>query len=398
MLENQDITEHMLRCAGIELVEPSNMGTKNPNFYAINWPDGSLRWLFNVTGCTPGFLAFYSASNLRAKLGAVFMRCIAALGLMGRFSSKFSAFRLVDNGVIAKSLIECNCNNWSLFAGTPGIDRKLVVALYQNKTVKYYIKIPISDSSLKLVIQEHKALYSFLKFDFKKIITPHSQLFDGFLILSNVSDSKTITVSKLNNYHFIALNEVYLKTKKKVLLTDYISQNSFVSDCENILTLQPIESQFNKETLNRIINNVKRLIKCFEAKYHLVIEVSLAHRDLTPWNSFIRKDKLVLLDFELMEFDVSMGFDLFHFVSQTNIMFGRNITVDSYLQECIEKFKVSFKNSNEELVLIYVVLYNIKQMLDYLPKYLNQNDPHPQVFDQIIWWDTFFSYDYLHNA
>ncbi len=392
--KSTDINENILHHAGIKLVDGSGSKSNRPYCYAIDWPDGSLRWLFKVDGFVPGFLAFYPAGTIRAKLGAIFMRLVSGIGLMGKFASKFCDFELLDDGALAKALIACDCDDWSLFAGTPGSDRKLVAALYKNKKVMYYIKISISDSSLKLIHQEHKAIELFSGFNCINTIIPSSKLINNFLVLSNVNDNATSSTIQLSNCHFLALNEIYLKTRSEVLLCDYISSNLFRIKCEHILLQVPADHKINQKDIKAIIHNVKNYINKVDSNGYTEIELSFAHRDFTPWNSFIRKGKLVLLDFELMELDVAQGFDLIHYITQSNIMFDKTVVMKEYYTDCVKGFKSTFGNISEDIILNYIYLYNLKQLLDYLPKYLEQQNVHSQVFDQLLWWDRFFSYDF----
>jgi hypothetical protein len=392
--KSTDINENILHHAGIKLVDRSGSKPNRPYFYAIDWPDGSLRWLFKADGFVPGFLAFYPAGNLRAKLGAIFMRLVSGIGFMGRFASKFCDFELLDDGTLAKALIACDCDDWSLFAGTPGSDRKLVAALYKNKKVMYYIKISISDSSLKLIHQEHKAIELFSGFNCVNTIIPNSKLINNFLVLSNVNDNAASSTTKLSNCHFLALNEIYLKTRSEILLCDYIRSNFFRMKCEEILLQVPEDHVINQKDIKKIIHNVKNYINKVDSHDNTKIELSFAHRDFTPWNSFIRKGKLVLLDFELMELDVALGFDLIHYITQSNIMFDKTVAMNEYYTDCIKGFKSIFGNISEDKILNYIYLYNLKQLSDYLPKYLEQRNVHSQVFDQLLWWDKFFSYDF----
>ena len=86
MINVHKLNEDIFDRAGI--VKSTKPSKRNKQYYAIYWPDGSIRWIFNVSGITPGFLAFYPTITVRARLGAAIMRLVGLFGLMGFFAEK----------------------------------------------------------------------------------------------------------------------------------------------------------------------------------------------------------------------------------------------------------------------------------------------------------------------
>jgi hypothetical protein len=384
-----EVNEEILNSIGIDFIDENYQEKYDSTYYAMYWPDGTIRWVFTVAGITPGFLAFYSAGNVRAKLGVCFMRMIAATGLMKYFAKKMPRFRVLEQGVLATSLKQANCNGWSLFAGTPGIDRKAVLALSDNGKIKNYVKVPISDTSRNLVLDEFKAIKLFYNLQLKSVSIPSAKLLEGSLILSNVNVENSRVSSKLGCIHLNGLKEIFQSSKEEITVNSYLERHSLIERFKFLIGKEALDKRIDDEKIKLITNNALRELHKLTANFgSKSIHISLAHRDFTPWNSLITKNSLIIFDLELVKQGLSFGFDIFHFTFQTSIMQGKGSGVNVYDEDLINALKELSQNITYEEFEIYKKLYFLYHISEYLLKYLEQPIVHEQVITQIDFWST----------
>ncbi|MBA6328370.1 hypothetical protein H4J46_10525 [Colwellia sp. MB02u-6] len=390
MQKVKDINKDLLQYAGIELENSSHNIVHDNEFYAIHWPDGSLRWLFKVDGFTPGFLAFYPAGTIRAKIRAFFMRLVGAFGFMGFFAKKIEGVSLLEDGVLAKSLKEYSCETWALFAGTPGADRKLVLAIKKGNIISKYIKVPISVQSQALVNCEFQNIEKFRKLKLKTVILPTASFFDHSVVISNVNKNDTSISQLLNNIHIKGLSEVYKKSRSKLTLKSYIEHHLILKNFKSIEIEKPVDPRINVDKVKLIAKNAIRRINELVLTYgNRNIYVSFAHRDFTPWNSLISKDSLIMFDLELAKPNLSYGFDLFHFSYQTELMQNRLLetkntkNTKNHLIKMLKDISTDFREDDFKM---YSDLYFLYHISEYLLKYIRQPVVHKEVFNQIDSW------------
>ena len=374
----------ILAKSGLYIVERSKRAER---LFVISWPDRSIRWMFKSQGTRLGFLAFYPASTLRARVGVLVMQLISLCGLI-RFMANVHHLDLESDGVISKALKKFDCDAWSLFGGTPGDDRKVVVALYRGRKVVKYLKIPISTKSIQLVEKEYKNVKALGDLNLKRVIVPNVEQLGEVVVIENVNGGSTITTSDIMTEHLTGLAEVFSKTEKKMSLSSYIEQRCFAETARKIRESASLGSRLDSESLVKISNTVIQYLDILDK--HLgdtILLTSASHKDFTPWNSFVREGKLVLIDFELAELSgVAFGHDLIHYFVQQKIMTKQDISRVE-LVKLLEQFSVmlSFSLSRSQLEL-YANLYFISQMSRYIPLYQNSNQVHEQAHWQVEVW------------
>jgi hypothetical protein len=392
MQKIENINKDLLQYAGIELVEPSDNKGQKLDCYAIYWPDGSLRWLFTVDGFTPGFLAFYSPINFRAKLSTLVMRFIGGLGLMGRFSTKVCDVGLLEEGPIYQALLQCGCDGWALFGGTTGADRKIVVALSQGSVIKNYIKIPISKSSEELVAKEKHNLWFIKSLKLDTVVSPSFSSLGESILLENVNSKGTISTSLLTDDHIRGLRDIYLKTSKLVQVVSYMEAQDFSRKFSDLLSNIPQYCVLDVTSIREISEIALNYVTSQDEDISLT--VAFSHCDFTPWNTFIKDNFLIVIDFELAEDEVSSCFDLIHFIMQNDIMC--NYQTSKGCREKIYYWLDVFFNREmtEKDKRRLVNLYLLKQVSRYLPLYIQMKEPHKQVLHQLQYWLREFNQEF----
>ncbi len=296
------IMDKILKPVGLNLSAQNNEHRK---IYFINNPDGSPRWIWNAENPNPDFLRFYSVSNTRARLFVLFTKLIFVLKLHHRFFGRNCAYVTNQKSHLLHGFTN---GNFALFTGTAGPNRKLV--LYSHHQ---FIKIALNEITANLIANERKMLQSIGGGRYFE--TPvYTELGDGILRLSDLGKN----ASRSNKFFITqakALSEMYnIRSRQLLKLKDskcYQTALSQIQDLDNIQHLK-IPSY--------IIEKLKKLAVNIQ---DTEILLTVAHRDFTPWNCFISKDKLHLYDFELAEDYFPFGFDAFHFVMQQGILVDR---------------------------------------------------------------------------
>ncbi|MEH6457489.1 MAG: hypothetical protein V7749_14260 [Cocleimonas sp.] len=361
----------------------------NNIYYARYWPDGTLRWLFNINKGTPGFFAFYPVGDLRTKCIVLGIRLLVLCGGIWLFAKKCDDISVVDNSLLDKLLNEFECDCWSLFGGTPGVDRKAVLALYSNGQVNMFVKVPISATSDILIENESKNLEQMAGINLEKYIIPDSKYINRCLILSNLNDKGVKSTSKLDEVHYNALNELYEKTLKVTTLTEYLKLLSLDSLFESIGDISLAHSCIDAYKVQSIVTSAISYIRYLKREFGThQVTLTYAHMDFTPWNSFVLGDELRVIDFEFFEKEISIGYDLIHFIVQYDIMCDKASLINSRVE--VKKSLEALKDKSKALAFddidILINLYYLKHVSRYLPIYLNSSNPHYQAINQLEHW------------
>lgn len=364
--------------------------------YYINNPDETIRWIYPKRTSFPSFLNFYSTSNFKSKLIAFFIKSLFRLKLGKLVKSGEIDFTIIENGILDKLLNKYDCTGYSIFTGTIGVNRKVILELNRNGKSIVFVKIAVSDSAKLLISNEVDNLSFLRKQDFEFINTPTLLGFDkefGILELSNIKSKNSIQVNEFTLLHAQCLEELYLKTNTEIKGT----KNSFFDEINsNISSSLMLLRKNDFKVGDYDMSNMFKNLELLNSKINLNDDVwtSLAHRDFTPWNMYVNEEKLNVFDWELAEFETPLFYDYFHFIFQSSILIERkdykqiidSIQKTSELPEVkriVSKYNIDL-NKYYSYYLVYVCSY-------YLNKYLNQENLHVQVYWLLDVWNSALS-------
>jgi hypothetical protein len=290
-------------------------------------------------------------------------------------------------------LKELNCTNYSIFTGTAGENRKIVIEANNNGETEYFIKIPTTQSSIELVQREKDNLVYLEQFYFNTFDIPKVAFSDGGIIaISNIKPSHVIKSYDFSDIHFKVLVELYCMTFKKMKL---ITVNPIKKAVDHTQYLSMTKLDLNNKLHIKVDNlktNLLKLKNIILQDQIKEIAVSFSHCDFTPWNMYITKDKLFVYDWELASHDTPLLFDFFHYIFQQGILV-KHLNYLKIKQEIKEYFA---NETLKEIVITYNIdinkyygFYLLINTSYYLLKYVNQKDLHIQAHWLIdVWHDA----------
>ena len=137
-----------------EAVVPENFESQSLNY--IHQPQGGMRWLYQRKNLN-NVLAFYNGSGRRGKFFSKAIQWISKLGL-GKLVANGNLKIYGKNSLKLNRIVSEYAENYSIFMGTPGLQRSILVALIKEGSVNNFIKIPTNEASTKLIENEKVAL------------------------------------------------------------------------------------------------------------------------------------------------------------------------------------------------------------------------------------------------
>ncbi|MFK7947230.1 MAG: hypothetical protein AB8G11_06565 [Saprospiraceae bacterium] len=298
----------------------------------FNNPNDTMRWIYPKSLKYPSFLTLYNASGMKSKLIRLAFANAFRFGLKSKLSS--GSFQLVTNGENAVEILvkEAKGENYSIFTGTVGENRKAIIEINQNRKTTNFIKVPLGEKSAKLVAQEKNQLKKFNQLNFQKSVIPivTSSKNPKVAIISNVQPSESFsTLNDLTAVHLNVLKEWYDKTntlKSIDELPEYQQIQNNLQVLEN--DLKPV-NDLKIETVTALYKGLKTFQSTidhrdFGTSESQKITVGLAHYDFTPWNMYVTKSRLHIYDWELSQTDLPLLYDAFHFIFQSSILIKRS--------------------------------------------------------------------------
>ena len=331
----------------------------------INQPKGFMRWLYQGDNLK-SVLSFYNASGRRAKLIAGLIRLCSQLGL----------HKLVTTGSIkiySKKTLKLDssvanlCTDYSIFMGTPGVQRSILVALIVKNKVTQFLKIPTNKASTQLIENEKEAILSL-----NSISTPLLKVPDFFstknsdeLLMENLQKNNSIRTDEFKTIHAEFIADNFTKNIKKTTLTNC----EFWFKTKTSLELSRFSANPQLSKLGQL---GRKVIKLIDERINVCTH--WAHGDFTPWNMVITDNKIALYDWELFQGQAPALFDLFHFHYQKGILMHHS-SLDTIQMQLDSTFQIT---ALQHLILekeVDIQLYNRLYLLSTISYFI-------QVFDR----------------
>jgi len=363
-----------------------NQRDKNEiNFSYINNPDGSIRWMFPSNCKKPHFLNLFNSSGFRSTCIRQLFKLGWKVGLSRPLTSgRFSLF--AKSNLPINQYLKKNSSNWSLFTGTVGPNRKIVLELNDGTRTHTYIKIPISEASEQLISNESLQLNSLSTIDLQHSEVPDCKRNGKGLELSNIKPLKPKDGLQLTALHLKALQELYTATSSSKHPID----RQFKTIHKNLDQLKstPVSNlQLNEERLQSMLKTLDNLYKSLKSKRNWV--TGLTHGDFTPWNMFLSKDKIHIYDWELANQKMPILYDVFHFIFQSGVLIKRSgyqaieweieqIRVHPVIKGITHEHSIDFEQ--------YKQFYLLQNISSYLVLYSEQEQLHKQAHWLIQCW------------
>lgn len=300
----------------------------------IKNPDGSIRWLYN-TGKTSEILCFYNASNTRSKLIATSLKKAQQLGL-GRWAKSGTIKILYKTPLRMSTVMENNgWNNFSVFTGTAGLNRSVVLALMNNTKVEAFAKLPLNTVSKVHLVQEAESTEKLASYSFKSMDHPEvlGQSENGYFLFSNIRSKKSTRANVFNTPHAQAISEVFYAS----FTTEYLPKSEFWKNIDfRLQELTLTQARHNTQNIVHLMKLLKQGLKLHEES---TCPMSLTHGDFTPWNMYVNEHKLEVYDWEMMKDKAPALYDVFHFHFQKGLLIERK-SVNRIFSEITESLQL----------------------------------------------------------
>ena len=280
----------------------------------------------------------------------------------------------------------------SIFTGTVGKNRKIIVELNNGYKSLVFAKVAISNTSKNLIQNEFHVLSKLNDENLTSIYVPKVLYYSKkeFLEISNIKPKRYKQPSKLIDIQIVSLMKINSINHKHVQWKDMQEKFEIEGLIENIKLKAIANNGLNRQRIDSCIENLSLLHKMIgdESKF----SCGFAHGDFTPWNMYINQEKLYIYDWELSKETMPVLFDLFHYIFQSEVMInrsdyahvkneiGRVLSLIS-TKQLIKKFDVDI-NRNFIFYLIYISSY-------YIEIYSEQEELHTQAFWLFdVWGDA----------
>jgi len=142
------------------------------DFYYFNNPDQTMRWVFPRKSKSPCFLNLYNGSGVKASLFKNATKCLHQINCLQTITSgKFSVLFKNKNWMERHSG-DLSFDDYAIFTGTVGENRKAIIALSENKKCTQYLKIPLTKAAQQLVDNECQQLEAIANANFEYLKQP----------------------------------------------------------------------------------------------------------------------------------------------------------------------------------------------------------------------------------
>lgn len=356
---------------------------KTKKFLYFPNKDGSIRWLIPAENKTPGFLTFYNRSGLKANIIYKAISMLYKLNLQ-KFVLKPIELSINEESNFIKFLKENQIETYSIFTGTVGINRTVLVEYLDQDKNHSILKLPTTLQARVLMNNELKWLQKMQKLNNKKFDTPNVELnpvVNG--IVQNVVGENGLRSAEFTKVHSQVLSEFYETKNSKKILSESFFWNKIIKRIDDLET-----EEIKAEMLTTF-----ELLKLLISQQNIETEIcfGFTHGDFTPWNMYYKKDQLFVYDFEMANETSPILYDLFHFIMQAGILQKnqnfkqiQNTITDalnlSDTKKIIDEQKIIWKD--------YFNLYLIDVVSYYLTVYNKQDKLHEQVSWLLNTWNT----------
>lgn len=385
------VNKNILKKCGISL-SSSSEGKKK---YIIKWPDNTFRWIFSIRKFSNGYLAFLNKVTFRQTIYNIIIFFLAKISTI--FSNKIihiKSFNLDRGGLLWKVMRDLDADDWDIFGGTPGIFRNIVISILKDENIIGYLKIPTNNKEIicnfyaDSFLNEPDAYDYILDLNLKNVLIPKiERVAESSFFMKNIEARHPLE----RDIKLVLNGLVELKNNSQTSTTvgQYLHEKKLITKIKQIEVTKPKDFLFKKSYLNDACLSIRKKIESLERTRR--ISTCFAIMDFTPWNAFIYKNKLCLIDVEHSQRNISLGYDVIHFYVQDFLMHERKCTHKKLRSILVNKL---IPILNEDLYIplseakLYVDLFLMQKIIMSLDLYSNQLNLHRQAIMQLKFWQN----------
>ncbi len=330
--------------------------------------NGNPRWVWPAASNRPTFLAFFQAITWKQWVYVAVIRLVFMLRLQ---RIVFASIPLGEDYVMEGE-------NWAVFTGTPGPNRKRVIINEEGAITKVAVedKVIVNLQNEAFFLRNLRAHTPRFSFRVPKLV----EYVDGELTMENIANRGTW--SRFTDQHATALWQLRRVKAMEGTVGDWLEWGG-IHDKINRLKNYP-----HAEISVGLLNTLLQMVALEDLEQPL--RYGLAHGDFTPWNTLRTKNnQLAIIDWELGQTEMPLGFDFFHFHLQNGIMVERKSWEQIYrgMQEVLTaETRTALFGSAEVDLDRYLRLYLIYHVSYYLSLYQQQQEWHQQIYWQLDVW------------
>ncbi|MFK7981300.1 MAG: hypothetical protein AB8G86_15045 [Saprospiraceae bacterium] len=351
-------------------------------FDFINNTDGTIRWMYNHLHKRPIFLNLYNTSNWKGELFKTVFKTGFKVGVKNWLKSG-SLWITASNELFLDTIN--HKGQYAIFTGTVGDNRKAVISFEQGQKATRFLKMPLTKSANKLVENELAYLQQLQGYKLRKMVAPKPKKIGNSLMVSNVRPEQPINNNDLKEGHLAALYELYENTVASAALNEssaWLGIQQDLAMLENVSIINDLP----KEKIARI----KQLLKQLAQQLHTndFVPMSIAHGDLTPWNSYLTDKAVHVYDWELAE-RLPLFYDAFHYIFQSSILMKRLpfLAIERQIEAfakmpIVERMIGEFELNYEQAYQFYL----LRNTAYYVRRYVGQPHLHTQAHWLVNAW------------
>ncbi len=304
----------------------SKNGFKHLQFFGLAPSLEDFRLIIPLSGnrVSAASLALYQPSLGRARVRKILAYTLARCGLTYLWTPYFLVIGNKRESFPATGLDQLITKIYgervktALFTGTPGFFRKPTIQVMRpSGEILGFGKIAISNQAKELLEHEHKMLQFLQKLDLGGAFVPDVKYFGliptiGKLLLQS-SKKRPLSRSHLdpNTLHLDFLSRLHHQT---ATTSEALKERFFEQVGRRLDWLQGKISAGLGHCLQTSLMGLRNLL------YDKDIPFGMAHRDFTPWNTYLYEGHLGIFDWEFAEKSWPPLQDAFHFIIQKRII------------------------------------------------------------------------------
>ncbi len=359
---------------------------RSQRYHFVNNNDKSIRWIFPDSNEQPTFLSLYNNTGWKAQ---IYKKLFKLAYQLNSYSLLVSGFFIIESKVenIDRFFTGNLVDEYAVFTGTAGENRKAILALFHKKHCTHFVKIPLTEKAQQLVLNERIQLTKLKSLKLTKMFVPIGGGGGSHLSLTNIQPKEILKANNLTDRHLLALSECYNKTVNSQSPQSISCWSAINSSIDFIQKTTIIDNGISLEKIRIIAKHLNALKQYVESSSTL--PMALTHGDFTPWNMYETRNKIHVYDWEMSCFDMPLFFDAIHYIFQNSILIQRDefATIKSKIdivennpivQELIQKYETDW-TKHYAFYLLYITTY-------YIPLYLQQKDLHLQAHWLIDCW------------
>lgn len=336
------------------------------SFGFLNNPDGSIRWLQPWKNRHPLFFHFYHIGSWKLALKVLAAKTLYQLGLKARVYHGQVSMEVSDLEILVDRYRKLGVNEYALFTGTPGHDRKATAVLCAEGTPVLFAKFALTAHSAESIAHEVAICREVQSLRLPGVVIP-----EVVEAQENMAVFKALPKSRYQGWNYLY----------DCFLGEWANKTWHQDKPEATATFEAVFTKLTR-LQNHPASNVAKALLAFHAQWKTFVTQAIfadAHGDFTPWNTASDEDQLYVWDWEASN-RYPLGFDLIHYHWQDGVLV-KKWTTDRIVKDLEQRFfhvygshfRIPAKDFYQ-----YLGAYLLYQAQRYLPAYAHTENPHVQ--------------------